>query len=191
MNLLLKERTFWLHLIERKLNSLKRGEVVQVVVAFGVVGLRRVDKEQAESPEKAFHLECIINVLLKARTFWSHLKERKFNSLRRVEAVQVVVADEVVGLVGVDDKQSGSPERALRLECITKRLLKARTFRSRLIERKLNSLKRGDLETSSEVVQAKLQRNKSDGLNSWKTPKSLLDSRRQFTVFKGRFNTIE
>ena len=129
------------------MNSLKRGEVVQVVVAFGVVSLGRIDEEQAESPEKALHLECIMNVLLKARTFWSLLKERKFNSLRG-EAVQVVIAEEVVGLEVVDDKQSGSQERALRFECITKRLLKARTFWTRFIGRKFNSLKRG------KVVQA-------------------------------------
>ena len=67
------------------------------------------------------------------------MKERKFNSLRRDEAVEVVIADVVVGLVGVNDEQSGSPERALCLECITKRLLKERTFWSCLIWRKLNS----------------------------------------------------
>ena len=34
------------------MNSLKRGEIVQaVVVIFGVVGLRRVDKEQAGPPK--------------------------------------------------------------------------------------------------------------------------------------------
>ena len=47
----LKTRTFWSRLIERKLNSLKRGEVDQVVVVLGVVGLRRVDEEQAGPPE--------------------------------------------------------------------------------------------------------------------------------------------
>ena len=44
------------------------------------------------------------------------------------EAVHVVVAEEVVGFVGVGNEQFGSLERALCLECITKRLLKARTF---------------------------------------------------------------
>ena len=42
-----------------ELNSLKRGMVVQaVVVIFGVVGLRRVNKEQAGSPE-TLRWECI------------------------------------------------------------------------------------------------------------------------------------
>ena len=59
------ESTNFLVKIGRKFNSLKRGEVVHVVVAFGVVGLRRVDKEQAGSPkmdsearlpEEALHL---------------------------------------------------------------------------------------------------------------------------------------
>ena len=91
---------------------------------------------------------------------------RKFNSLKRGEAVdevvvQLAVAEYVVGLVGVDDEQSGSPEaiqtwsclRALRLEyTITKRLLKGRTFWLRLIKRKHNSLKRGD--AIDEVVHA-------------------------------------
>ena len=121
-NVLLKART-WSYLIERKLNSLKRGEVVQVVIVCGVVlvhgvGLIGIDVEQSRSPEKALHLECIMNVLLKARTFGSCFIERKFNSLKRGEVVQVVVTDEVVGLRGADDKQSQSPEKALRLECI-------------------------------------------------------------------------
>ena len=68
---------------------------------------------------------------LKARTFWLWLIEREFNSLKRGGAVHVVIAEEVVGLGGVDDEQS------------------------------------------------KLQCNKRDGLNSWKTLKSLLDLRRQ------------
>ena len=46
-----KARTFWSCLIER-LNSLKRGEVVQVVVAFGVIGLRRVHEEQTKLQHK-------------------------------------------------------------------------------------------------------------------------------------------
>ena len=113
--LCLKARTLWLRLIGRKLTSLKRGEVVQVVVGFGVVGLRRVDEEQARPPETA----------------------------EGCKAVHVVVAKGVVGFVGVDDKQSGSPERALHF-VITIRL-KVRTIWSRLIERKLNSLERDEV----------------------------------------------
>ena len=130
----------------------KRGVVVQaVVIIFGVVGLRRVDEEQAGSSEKAICLECITNRLFKTQTFWSCLKaqtfwprliERKLNSLKRSEVVQEVVTFGVVGLRRVDEEQAGSPERALRL-VKTNRLLKAQTIWSRLIERKLNSLKRG------------------------------------------------
>ena len=139
----IKARTSGSCLIEGKLNSLETdSKVVQVVVAFGVVGLRR-DEEQAGLPEEALHLEFITKRLLKVRTFWPCLIGRKFNSLKRGEVVQVVVADEVVGLVGVDDEQSGSPEKAFPLGCIMNVLLKTRTFWSRLIERKLNSLKRG------------------------------------------------
>ena len=106
----IKARTSGSCLIERKMNSLKRGKVV--------------NEEQAESPKKALHLECIMNVLiartfwlcLKARTFWPRLIERKLNSLKRGEAVHVVVAEGVVGLVGVDNEGSGSPERALLLK---------------------------------------------------------------------------
>ena len=58
------------------------------------------------------------------------------------EAVQVVVAHGVVDLGGVDDEQSGLPE-ALRLERKTN-VLKAGTFWSGLVERKFNSLKRGE-----------------------------------------------
>ena len=135
---LLKGRTFWSCLIGRKFNSLKRGKVVQEVVTFGVVGLRRVDEEQAGSPE-ALHLEYIRKRLLKARTFWSCLIGRKFNSLKRGEVVQVKVTFGVVCLRRVDKEQAGSPE-ALLLECITNRLLKARAFSSSLIGRKFNSL---------------------------------------------------
>ena len=78
--------------------------------------------------------------LLQAQTLWSRLIGMKLNS-QRGEAVHLVIAEEVVGLVGVGDELFGSPERALCL-VITNRL-KARTFWSRLIERKLNSLKRG------------------------------------------------
>ena len=106
-------RTFWSRLIERKLNSLKRGEVVQVVVIFGVVGLRRVDEEHfAGSQKKKYFplcLEFIMNRLLKAQTFWSHLIERKLNSLQRGEVVQeVVVVFGVVGLRRVDEEQAGN-----------------------------------------------------------------------------------
>ena len=89
------------------------------------------------------------------RTFWSWLIGRS-NSLKRIEAVHVVVAfyslrgeaadeivhvfvvEEVVGLVVVDDEQSGVPETICLV--ITHRL-KARIFWSRLIGRKCNSLK--------------------------------------------------
>ena len=58
--------------------------------------------------ERTLHLECIMNVLLKSWTYWSRLKDGKFNSLRGEAAdkayVHVVVADEVV------DEVSGSPE---------------------------------------------------------------------------------
>ena len=146
-SLLAKARTFWSRLIERKLNSLKRGEAVQVVVPFGAVGLRRVDDEQPQLSEKALCLKCITNSLLaKARTFWSRLIERKLNSLERGEVVQVVVPFGVVGLRRVDDEQSGLPEKALCLECITNSLLaKTQTFWSLLIERKLNSQKKGEV----------------------------------------------
>ena len=101
---------------------------------------------------------------------------RKANSLRGKaagEVVHVVVAEEVVNLVGVDDEQSGSQERAFQL--VKTNRLRARTFWSRLIER-LFSLKRGEV---VQVIvcgvvpagvdeQAELQHNKRDGLNSWK-----------------------
>ena len=75
---------------------------------FGVVGLVGVDDEQSGSPERALHL--VITNRLKARTFWSGLIERKLNSLKGGEVVQVVVALGVVGLRRVDEEQSGSPE---------------------------------------------------------------------------------
>ena len=108
---LLKARTFWSRFIGRKLNSLKRGEVVQVVVAFGIVSLRRVDDKQSVSPER--HLRLVIMKSLKARTFWSQLIERKLNSLKRGEVVQVVVAFGVVSLRRVNEEQAGSQEKAL------------------------------------------------------------------------------
>ena len=124
-------------LIGRKSNSLRRGEVVQVEVAFGVVGLRRADEEQAGPLEtgskvvqvviaegvvglvgvndeqsglleKALHLEWITKRLFKVRT-WSCLIER-FNSLKRGEVVQVEVAFGVIGLRSIDEEQVGSPE---------------------------------------------------------------------------------
>ena len=105
-NSLLKAQTSWSCLIGKKFNSLKRGEVVQVVVVFGVVDLRKVDEEQAGSPEtvvvdygvdeeqaglpeEALGLEFITNGLVKAQTFWSRLMEKKWNSLKRDEVVQV------------------------------------------------------------------------------------------------------
>ena len=99
-------------LTERKLNSLKSGEVVQVV------GLGGVDKEQSGLSEKAqtLHLECIMNSLLaKVQTFWSCLIRRKFNSLKRGEVVQVVVTDGVVGLGRVDEEQVGPQKQVARL----------------------------------------------------------------------------
>ena len=86
-------------------------EVVQVVVADGVVVLGWVDKEQAGLPEAArtLHLERITNSLLKARTFWSCLRER-LNSLKRDEAEQVVVVFGVIDLRRVDKEQAGPPE---------------------------------------------------------------------------------
>ena len=134
------------------MNSPKRSEAVHIVVAEGVVGLIGVNDEQSRSPEitrtfwlclKELRLECTTKRLSKVRTFWSRFIGRKFNSLKRGEAVHVVVTVEVVGLVGVDNERSGPPERALRL-VITNRL-KVRTFWSRLIERKLNSLKGGEV----------------------------------------------
>ena len=85
---------------------MKRGEIVQVVVAFGVVGLRRVDKEQAGSPEADS------------------------------EVVQVVVAFGVVGLRRVDKEQSQLSETAQTFWSCLKALtfwscLKARTFWSK------------------------------------------------------------
>ena len=59
-----------------------------VVVAFGVVGLRRVDEGQSGSPEMS---SVALAVAVRS-------------------AVAAVVAFGVVGLVGVDDKQSRSPE---------------------------------------------------------------------------------
>ena len=137
----MKAQTFSPRLIERKLNSLKRGEVVQVVVCGVVLG--GVDEEQAKLQQNKRD----------GLNFWKLLKVswnqrfigRKFNPLKRGEAVHVVVTEEVVGLVGVDDEQSRSPKKALFLECTTKRLLKARTFWSRFIGRKFNSLQRGEV----------------------------------------------
>ena len=64
-------------------------------------------------------------IQIKAQTSGSCLIERKLNSLEAdSEVVQVVVAFEVVGHRR-DEEQAGLPEEALRLECITKRLLKA------------------------------------------------------------------
>ena len=101
-------------------------EGVHVVVAEEVVGLVGVSDEQFGSQERARHL--VITNRLKARTFWSRLIERKLNSLKRGKVVQVVVAFGVACLKRVDKEQAGSPERALCLECIMKRLLKVRTF---------------------------------------------------------------
>ena len=102
-------------MIWRKFNSLKRGETVdevaaQLVVAEGVVGLVGVNDEQSGSPETM-------------RAFWSWLIGRKFNSLQRGKAVdkvavQLVVAEDIVGLAGVDSERSGSPERAPYLKYI-------------------------------------------------------------------------
>ena len=47
-------------------------------------------------------MECILNVLLKART-WPRLIERKLNSLKKGEVVQVVCG---VVLAGVDEEQA-------------------------------------------------------------------------------------
>ena len=47
---------------------------------------------------------------LKVRAFWSRLIVMKFSSLKRGEAICVVITEFVVGLVGVDEEQSGSPE---------------------------------------------------------------------------------
>ena len=118
-----KAQTFWScligrkrnSLIGRKLNSLKSGEVVQVFVAHGVVGLGGVDKEQAGPPEKArtLCLEGITNSLLaKARTVWSCLIGRKLNSLRSDEVVQVVDTNEIVDLVRADKEQAKPMETA-------------------------------------------------------------------------------
>ena len=105
-------------------------KAVHIVVAEEVVGPVGVDDEQSGSPERALHL--VIMNRLKARTFWSRLIGRKLNS-KRGEAVHVVIAEGVVGLVGVNNEQSRSPEIiqtfwSVRLECIAKRPLKARTF---------------------------------------------------------------
>ena len=53
---------------------------------------------------------------VESSNFWSRFIGRKFNSLKRGKAVHVVLAEDVVGLLGVDDEQSRSPERALRLD---------------------------------------------------------------------------
>ena len=99
-SLLAKARSFWSCLLWRKLNSLKSGKVVQVVVANDVAVLIGVDEEQAGPPETGS------------------------------KAVQVIIAYGVVlvhgvDLVGVDDKQSGLPEeaRTLCLEGIMNGLL--------------------------------------------------------------------
>ena len=110
-------------------NLCRENKVVQVIVAFGVFGLRRVDEERSGPLEKTLRL--VRTNRLKART-GSWLIGKKF------EVVQVVVCEVV--LAGVNK-------------------------------------------------QAELQRNKRDGLNSWKTLKSP-GFKEAITVFKGRFNTI-
>ena len=117
---------------------------------------------RVHQPERTLHLECIMNVLLKARTLWPRLKERKFYCLKRGEVVQVVVIIfGVVGLRRVDEEQAGSPETSLLFKVVQVIVVC------------------GVVLAGVNEEQAKLQRNKRDRLNSWKTLKSLLDLWRQ------------
>ena len=170
-SLLAKARTFWSCLIGR-LNSLKSGEVVQVALVDEAVGLVGIKEEQAILPEKArtLRLEWIMKSLLaKAQTFWSCLIGRKVNSLKSGNVVQVVIVYEVVlvqgvDLIGVGEEKAGPPEtgsEAVQVVIVCGFVL-ARVDRE----------------------QAKLQRNKRDGLISRKTLKSLMDSRRQLLYSK-------
>ena len=104
--------------VSESLNSLKRGEAVdevavQLVVTVNVVGLVEVDNKQSGSPEIIQTFRFCLKArafcsCLRTRAFWSWLIGRKFDSLKRGEAVdeiavQLVVAEDIVSLEGVDD----------------------------------------------------------------------------------------
>ena len=82
---------------------------------------------------------------IKARTSGSCLLERKLKSLKSGKVVQVVIADEVVDLRGVDEEQARPLEKGSELfvwKVVTNSLPmgKHKLFVRRLIGRKLNSL---------------------------------------------------
>ena len=105
-----------------------------LVVAEGVVDLVGVGDQKR--PTQTFWF-----------WFWPWLIGRKFNSLKRGEAVdevadQLVVTKDAVGLAGVDDEQSGF----LEINGIMRTFwsyMNGRALWSQLIGRKFNSLKRG------------------------------------------------
>ena len=133
-SLLAKAGTFWSCLIGRKLNSLKCGKVIQVVIVDKVVGLIGVDKEQAGPLETGSKVNQVVVaygvVLVRGVDLVGDDEEQGKLPETGNEVVQVVVAYGVVlvhgvDLVGVDDEQARLPEKArtLCLEDITNSLL--------------------------------------------------------------------